>query len=100
LSVQYAMRARRGGQRWAGASQGFSPDVEARVALVATELATNLLKHAGEGLVAINESADSERSGIESLALEVTRYLVRQLLPRGVYAVREAKSGTDGLHSR
>jgi len=28
---------------------------------------------------------------------EVTRYLVRQLLPRGVYDVREATSGTDGL---
>jgi len=28
---------------------------------------------------------------------EVTRYLVRQLLPRGVYDVREAKSGTEGL---
>ena len=28
---------------------------------------------------------------------EVTRYLVRQLLPRGVFDVREAKSGTEGL---
>jgi CheY-like chemotaxis protein len=28
---------------------------------------------------------------------EVTRYLVRQLLPRSVYDVREAKSGTEGL---
>jgi signal transduction histidine kinase/CheY-like chemotaxis protein len=28
---------------------------------------------------------------------EVTRYLVRQLLPRGVYDVREAKSGPEGL---
>jgi signal transduction histidine kinase/CheY-like chemotaxis protein len=28
---------------------------------------------------------------------EVTRYLVRQLLPRGVYDVREAKSGIEGL---
>jgi CheY-like chemotaxis protein len=27
----------------------------------------------------------------------VTRYLVRQLLPRGVYDVREAESGTEGL---
>jgi signal transduction histidine kinase/CheY-like chemotaxis protein len=30
-------------------------------------------------------------------AEEVTRYLVRQLLPRGVYDVREAKSGIEGL---
>jgi CheY-like chemotaxis protein len=28
---------------------------------------------------------------------EVTRYLVRQLLPRGFYDVREAKTGTEGL---
>ena len=28
---------------------------------------------------------------------EVTRYLVRQLLPRGVYDVREARTGADGL---
>jgi signal transduction histidine kinase/DNA-binding response OmpR family regulator len=28
---------------------------------------------------------------------EVTRYLVRQLLPRSVYDVREAKSGAEGL---
>ena len=28
---------------------------------------------------------------------EVTRYLVRQLLPRGVYEVREARTGTEGL---
>jgi CheY-like chemotaxis protein len=28
---------------------------------------------------------------------EVTRYLVRQLLPRGVYDVREARSGAEGL---
>ena len=28
---------------------------------------------------------------------EVTRYLVRQLLPRGVYNVREAKTGAEGL---
>jgi len=27
---------------------------------------------------------------------EVTRYLVRQLLPRGIYDVREAKTGTEG----
>jgi anti-sigma regulatory factor (Ser/Thr protein kinase) len=50
--------------------KGFSPDVEARIALVATELATNLLKHAGEGLVAINEFVDADGSGIELIALD------------------------------
>jgi anti-sigma regulatory factor (Ser/Thr protein kinase) len=50
--------------------KGFSQDVQARIALVATELATNLLRHAGEGLVAINEFVDAEGSGIELLALD------------------------------
>jgi anti-sigma regulatory factor (Ser/Thr protein kinase) len=50
--------------------KGFSRDLEARIALVATELATNLLKHAGEGLVAINDFVDAGGSGIELLALD------------------------------
>jgi anti-sigma regulatory factor (Ser/Thr protein kinase) len=50
--------------------KGFSPGVEARIALVATELATNLLKHASEGLVAINEFVDADGSGIELVALD------------------------------
>src|SRR6516162_11349790 len=50
--------------------KGFSQDAAARVALVATELATNLLKHAGEGLVAINEFVDATGSGIELLAID------------------------------
>jgi anti-sigma regulatory factor (Ser/Thr protein kinase) len=50
--------------------KGFSQDIEARIALVATELATNLLKHAGEGLVAINEFLDADGSGIELIALD------------------------------
>ncbi len=50
--------------------KGFSRDVEARIALVATEMATNLLKHAGEGVVAINEFIDARGSGIELIALD------------------------------
>jgi anti-sigma regulatory factor (Ser/Thr protein kinase) len=50
--------------------RGFSQDVEARIALVATEMAANLLKHAGEGVVAINEFVDADGSGIELLALD------------------------------
>ena len=50
--------------------KGFSQDVAARIALVATELATNVLKHAGEGLVAINEFVDATGSGIELLAID------------------------------
>jgi anti-sigma regulatory factor (Ser/Thr protein kinase) len=62
---------------------GLAPDVEARIALVATELATNLVKHAGEGLIATNEFTDSGLKGVELLALDkgpgmadVTRCLV------------------------
>jgi anti-sigma regulatory factor (Ser/Thr protein kinase) len=50
--------------------KGISQDVAARIALVATEMATNLLKHAGEGVVAINEFVDAGGSGIELLALD------------------------------
>src|ERR1700752_4532740 len=50
--------------------KGLAPDVEARIALVTTELATNLLKHAAEGIVAINEFTDADGSGIELLALD------------------------------
>jgi anti-sigma regulatory factor (Ser/Thr protein kinase) len=50
--------------------KGLSQDIEARIAIVATELATNLLKHANEGLVAINEFVDADGSGIELLALD------------------------------
>jgi hypothetical protein len=35
----------------------------------ATEMAINLVKHAGEGLVAVNEFAYADRSGIELLVL-------------------------------
>jgi anti-sigma regulatory factor (Ser/Thr protein kinase) len=50
--------------------KGLSKDIEARIAIVATELATNLLKHAGEGLVAINEFVDANGAGIELIALD------------------------------
>jgi anti-sigma regulatory factor (Ser/Thr protein kinase) len=50
--------------------KGLAGDVEGRITLVATELATNLLKHAGEGLLALNEFADADGSGIELLALD------------------------------
>jgi anti-sigma regulatory factor (Ser/Thr protein kinase) len=48
----------------------LAEDVVGRVALVATEMATNLLKHGGGGLVAISEFADADGSGLELLALD------------------------------
>jgi anti-sigma regulatory factor (Ser/Thr protein kinase) len=51
--------------------KGLGKDIEARVALVATELATNLSKHADGGVIAVNEFADADGSGIELLALDM-----------------------------
>jgi anti-sigma regulatory factor (Ser/Thr protein kinase) len=46
-------------------------DVETgRVALVATELATNLVKHAGTGLMILRSLADEPRKGVEILCLD------------------------------
>lgn len=41
-----------------------------RVALIATELATNLLKHAQRGEIAIDAYADSSGGGVEMIALD------------------------------
>lgn len=49
---------------------GFDETAKGRVALVATELATNLLKHAGTGEMVINRFADGDRAGVELLALD------------------------------
>ena len=42
----------------------------AQVALVATELATNLLKHAGTGVIVISAFADADGNGVELLSLD------------------------------
>ena len=49
---------------------GLAEEVVGRIALVATEMATNLLKHAGGGLVAMDRFADADGSGLELLALD------------------------------
>lgn len=49
---------------------GFGETALARVALVATELATNLVKHAGAGHIVITEFADADGTGVELLALD------------------------------
>lgn len=49
---------------------GFGSEIEARIALVATELATNTLKHGGGGVLAADRFADAHGSGIEVLALD------------------------------
>src|SRR5438270_8194583 len=63
-----------GGVRRAAAGlarrSGLAEEVVGRIALVATEMATNLLKHAGGGLVAMDRFADAAGSGLELLALD------------------------------
>jgi anti-sigma regulatory factor (Ser/Thr protein kinase) len=49
---------------------GFGFDDAGRVALVATELATNLIKHGGGGEILLGAYEDCGRSGIELLALD------------------------------
>lgn len=61
--------ARRAASDLAKAS-GFDDTNTGRVALVATELATNLVKHAQRGEMLIDTYADSSGSGIELLALD------------------------------
>ncbi|HTP83895.1 MAG TPA: SpoIIE family protein phosphatase [Alphaproteobacteria bacterium] len=54
----------------AAEARGFDAESAGRVALVATELATNLLKHASRGEIVIGTYDDSSGSGIELLSLD------------------------------
>jgi anti-sigma regulatory factor (Ser/Thr protein kinase) len=51
-------------------AEGLAEDKVARIGLVATEMATNLLKHAGEGMVAVERYDGADTGGIELLALD------------------------------
>jgi anti-sigma regulatory factor (Ser/Thr protein kinase) len=53
-----------------GNAAGFDEEHQGRAALVATELATNLAKHAKRGEVVLRSLTASEGSGIEILALD------------------------------
>ncbi len=52
------------------AAQELSAVDAGRLAIVATELATNLIKHAGGGEISIGPFADCEGTGVELLALD------------------------------
>lgn len=65
-------QARRLAGDWAK-SEGMTEEKAGRVALVATELATNLLKHAGQGHLVLNRFADADGAGVELLALDKGR---------------------------
>jgi anti-sigma regulatory factor (Ser/Thr protein kinase) len=48
----------------------LAEDLVGRLALVATEMATNLLKHGGGGFVVVDRFHDADGSGLELLALD------------------------------
>jgi anti-sigma regulatory factor (Ser/Thr protein kinase) len=52
------------------AAEGFDDEAQGRVALVATEAATNLVKHAKGGEVVVRTLSAAEGGGIEVLALD------------------------------
>ncbi len=54
----------------AAEARGFDEENTGRVALVATELATNLIKHASRGEIVIGTYDDASGSGIELLSLD------------------------------
>src|SRR5690348_902797 len=51
-------------------ASGFGNDNCGRVGLVATEMATNLLKHAGGGEIAVQRIADVDGDCLELLAID------------------------------
>ena len=53
-----------------GKSIGFDEGESGRVAIVATELATNLLKHAGGGEILLSTFDDGDGPGVECIALD------------------------------
>ncbi len=61
--------ARRGGQKLADAL-GFSETRAGQLALIITEAATNILKHAGEGEVHVGPSQSAAGVGIDVLAVD------------------------------
>ncbi len=56
--------ARRAARAFA-AAVGFAPDACEQIALAATELATNLVKHASGGTISLASVADGGRTGVE-----------------------------------
>jgi anti-sigma regulatory factor (Ser/Thr protein kinase) len=49
---------------------GLHDEKAANVALIVTELATNLIKHAGQGYLILNRFADADGEGVELLSLD------------------------------
>ncbi|HEY5211222.1 MAG TPA: ATP-binding protein [Stellaceae bacterium] len=69
MEVSQVAEARRGAAT-AARQHGFEEEEIGRVALVATELATNLIKHGGGGEILVGPFEDGDDKGIEILALD------------------------------
>src|SRR5262249_46836509 len=84
----------------AAAEQGLGESDIGRVAIVATELATNLVKHAGGGQIAIGAFDDSEGTGLEILALDKGPGIadVQKALADGHSTAGSAGTGLGGAH--
>jgi anti-sigma regulatory factor (Ser/Thr protein kinase) len=67
--VSQVAHARRAATQQA-AALGLDEQAQGRVALVATELATNILKHAERGEILLGNFADGSGSGLELLAID------------------------------
>jgi anti-sigma regulatory factor (Ser/Thr protein kinase) len=50
--------------------QGLDEEGAGRVALIVTELATNLIKHGGGGEILAGPFEDADRTGVEVIALD------------------------------
>jgi anti-sigma regulatory factor (Ser/Thr protein kinase) len=78
---------------------GFNQVDAGRVALVATELATNLIKHAGRGEILAGSYEDSFESGIQIVALDQGRGMadVRACLADGYSSAGTAGHGLGAV---
>ena len=72
---------------------GFNQTDSGRIALVATEMATNLLKHGGGGAILAGSYADTGGSGIEVIALDQGPGMAR---PQDCIADGYSSAGTAG----
>jgi anti-sigma regulatory factor (Ser/Thr protein kinase) len=82
------------------ALQGLCESHIGRIAIVATELATNLVKHAGGGEIAIGPFDDSEGKGLEILALDKGPGIsdVQKALADGYSTAGSAGTGLGAAH--
>jgi anti-sigma regulatory factor (Ser/Thr protein kinase) len=84
----------------AAARQGFCERDIGRIAIIATELATNLVKHAGGGEIVIGFFDDGEGTGLELLALDKGPGIgdVQKALSDGHSTAGSAGTGLGAAH--